>query len=126
MEKLNSLNWNMMYQSDRGKRIMPPRENWLWEGKVSKNTKIKLFFEEYHGVNCSLSSPRPHYSARPKRPGHVAQASWIRRRSELTEKAWENSVQGLGKTVPRCSTRSMQMPGLIHSNVTGYSNKTSF
>ena len=58
--------------------------------------------------------------------GHVAQASRIRRRSELTEKAWENSVQGLGKTVPRCSTRSMQMPGLIHSNVTGYSNKTSF
>ena len=45
---------------------MPPRENWPWEEKVSKNTQIKLFSEEYHGVNCSLPSPRPHYSARPK------------------------------------------------------------
>ena len=43
--------------------------------------------------------------------GHVVQASRLRHRSELTEEAWENAVQGLGKTVPRCSTRSMQMCG---------------
>ena len=35
---------------------MPPRENWPWEEKVSENTQIKLFSDEYHGVNCSLPS----------------------------------------------------------------------
>ena len=44
--------------------------------------------------------------------GHVVQASRIRHLSELTEKAWESAVPGLGKT------RSMQMPGLLHSNFT--------
>ena len=53
--------------------------------------------------------PRPHYSARPKRFG----VTWsdrkceenvfpdrsprIRHRNELTERDWENAVQGLGK-----------------------------
>ena len=47
--------------------------------------------------------PRPHYSARPKRfesrgPSENvfrARSPRIRHRSELTERAWENAVQGL-------------------------------
>ena len=87
-----------MYQSERGKRIMPPRENWPWEEKVRKNTEIKLFSDEYHGVNCSLPSQSldPIIPRRPRGQsvsGHVVQASWIRHRGELTERAWENAVK---------------------------------
>ena len=87
-----------MYQSERGKRIMPPRENWPWEEKVRKNTEIKLFSDEYHGVNCSLPSQSLDLII-PRRPrgqcvsGFVVQASRIRHRGELTETAWENAVK---------------------------------
>ena len=45
--------------------------------------------------------PRPHYSARPKRfgsRGHVFpdRSPRVRHRNELTERDWENAVQGLG------------------------------
>ena len=88
----------MMYQSERGKRTMPPRENWPWEEKVSKNTQIKLFSDEYLGVNCSLPSQSLDLII-PRRPrgkcvsGLVVQASRIRHRGELTETAWENAVK---------------------------------
>ena len=77
---------------------MPPRENWPWEEKVRKNTEIKLFSDEYHGVNCSLPSQSldPIIPRRPRGQsvsGHVVQASWIRHRGELTERAWENAVK---------------------------------
>ena len=55
-------------------------------------------------VNCRLV-PRPHFSSRSKRFGsrgpceNVFPARWprIRHRNELTERDWENAVQGLGK-----------------------------
>ena len=55
------------------------------------------------GERCLV--PRPHYSARPKRFGsrgpieNVFPDRWsrIRHRNELTERDWENAVQGLGK-----------------------------
>ena len=58
-------------------------------------------------MNCLV--PRPHYSARPIRFGSRAASEEVRafparspripHRSELTEKAWENAVQGLSKEV---------------------------
>ena len=48
--------------------------------------------------------PRPHYSARPMRFGSrgpienvTDRPPRIRHRNELTERDWENAVQGLGK-----------------------------
>ena len=52
--------------------------------------------------------PRPHYSARKIRIGSrrsefSGRSPRIRHRSELTEKAWENGIQGLGKVFPTTS-----------------------
>ena len=54
--------------------------------------------------------PRPHYSAQPKRFGSRGpnenvkmfpnRSPRIRHRNELTERDWENAVQGLGKDSP--------------------------
>ena len=59
-----------------------------------------------HGTDACLV-PRPHFSSRPKRFGSrgpcenvrafPARSPRIRHRNELTEKDWENAVQGLGK-----------------------------
>ena len=54
--------------------------------------------------DSSCLVPRPHFSSRPKRFGSrgpcenvfPARSSWIRHRNELTERDWENTVQGLG------------------------------
>ena len=56
---------------------------------------------------CIRDSPRPHFSSRPKRFGShgpcenvrpfPARSPRIRHRNELTERDWENTVQGLGK-----------------------------
>ena len=43
-----------------------------------------------------LPSLRPHYSARPKRFGSRVRFGDVTE-SELTERDWENAVQGLGK-----------------------------
>ena len=65
-------------------------------------------------IALSLSAPpclvpRPHYSARPKRFGSRGpienvvfpdRSPRIRYRNELTERDWENAVQGLGKAPP--------------------------
>ena len=52
----------------------------------------------YLDVNCLV--PRPHHSGRPIRFGSRAPSEdRSRHRSELTEKAWENAVQGIGKEV---------------------------
>ena len=96
-----------MYQSERGKRIMPPRENWLWEEKVSKNTQIKLFSDEYHGVNCSLPSQSldPIIPRRPRSQsvsGHVVQAFRIRHHGELTETGKRSKKLFLGALLEAC------------------------
>ena len=67
-----------------------------------------------------LPSPRPHYSARPKcfgSRGPIENVSFpdrsprIRHRNELTERDWENAVQGPGKyisilcSIDRCQNR---------------------
>ena len=54
--------------------------------------------------------PRPHYSAQPKRFGSRGpienvrtfpdRSPRIRHRNELTERDWENAVQGLGNVFP--------------------------
>ena len=53
-------------------------------------------------INCLV--PRPHFSSWPKHFGscgpseNVSRRSpQIRHRNELTERNWENTVQGLGK-----------------------------
>ena len=51
--------------------------------------------------------PKPHFPARPKRFGSrglsnvrfPVRSPQIRQRSELTERDWENAVQGLGKEI---------------------------
>ena len=58
------------------------------------------------GYNQSLVPclvPRPRFSSWPSVSGHVVYAKMprIRQRNELTERDWENAVQGLGKLVPR-------------------------
>ena len=42
-------------------------------------------------------APRPHYYARPMRIGSRGPSELIRHRNALTEKAWEDAVQGLGE-----------------------------
>ena len=69
--------------------------------------RVKVVSLSYLEVNSPV--PRPHYSARPIRLGSrapseevmafPARSPRIRHRSELTEKAWENAVQGLSKEV---------------------------
>ena len=51
--------------------------------------------------------PRPHFSSRPKLSGHVVHAKMfparslrVRHGNELTERDWENAVQGLGNFPP--------------------------
>ena len=47
---------------------------------------------------CCCLVPRPHYSARPVRSGHVVRARpGIRHRNALTERAWEDSTVELEK-----------------------------
>ena len=70
---------------------------------MSENTLLLSFLE----VNCLV--PRPHYSARPICFGSRGPSEEVRtlptrspriqHRSELTENAWENAVQGLSKEV---------------------------
>lgn len=86
---------------------MPPRENWLWEEKVSKNTQIKLFSDEYHGVNCSLPSQSldPIIPRRPRSQsvsGHVVQAFRIRHHGELTETGKRSKKLFLGALLEAC------------------------
>lgn len=92
-----------MYQSERGKRITPPRENWPWDEKVSKtNTQIKLFSEEYHGVKCSLPSPQTLLF----RADHAARASrvtWSKCLGYVTE---VSDREGLGKRRTRTRQNS--------------------
>ena len=51
-------------------------------------------------MSFSCLVPRPHYSTRPKRFGSRGpiRSPRIRHRNELTERDWENAVQGLGKS----------------------------
>lgn len=106
-----------MYQSERGKRITPPRENWPWEEKVSENTQIKLFSDEYHGVNCSLPSQSLHPII-PRRPrgqcvsGLVVQASRIGHRSEGLRKRRKKLFLGALLEACRCPDCSIQMSPL--------------
>ena len=70
---------------------------------MSENALLLSFLE----VNCLV--PRPHHSGRPIRfwsrgpseevGAFPVRSLRIRHRSELTEKAWENAVQGLSKEV---------------------------
>ena len=73
---------------------------------VDRYANIEFFFK-----NRACLVPRPHYSARPKRFGARGpienvkmfpdRSPRIRHRNELTERDWENAVQGLGKNRAR-------------------------
>ena len=75
---------------------MPPRENWPWEEKVRKNTEIKLFSDEYHGVNCSLPSQSLDLII-PRRPRGQCVSGFVVQASRIRHRTWWIDRDGLGK-----------------------------
>ena len=79
-----------------------------FESKFELKSSERAFSSGMMCTPCLV--PRPHYSARPKRFGSRGpmenvrpfpdRSPRIRHRNELTERDWENAVQGLGKCTP--------------------------
>ena len=90
--------WRNDSQTRRHKPIATP---WRKQYDDTRDTATRR-----HGTDACLVA-RPHFSSRPKRFGSrgpcenvrafPARSPRIRHRNELTEKDWENAVQGLGK-----------------------------
>ena len=87
-----------------GKCICRNVHNMEFNYKQFGDVISSLTFTHIQQCNTKVSIclvPRPHYSARPMRFGSCGPreflTSRIRHRYALTQKAWEDAVQGLGK-----------------------------
>ena len=77
----------------------------MWKRPITKSDPVSSVFNDsngqYRATVCRWLVRRPHYSARLKRFGSRGPSVFffffqIRYRNTLTEKAWEDAIQGLG------------------------------